>query len=265
MAAAHARSHGDEDERSEILNWVATSIFFGPTPVAEGIRRCEEIRAEVSGNLGSEAWTLRSLAGLHAMDGRFELARELLKASSAIFEELGQSLNSSVSHVDGIVEILAGDPAAAERHLLAGYRALDEMGDRAFVSTTAAYLAQAVYAQGRYEEAERFTRTSEELADRGDLVSQIIWRSVRARVLARKGRLEGANELAREAVSMSRLTDFVNTRADALIDLAETCQSAGHADEAKAAATEGLALYEQKGNTVAVRKTRARHAVLFQV
>ena len=64
-------------KRSEArsCNWVASSMFFGPTPVPEGIRRCDEIRVEVSGNLGAEAWTLRSLAGLHAMDGRFELAR----------------------------------------------------------------------------------------------------------------------------------------------------------------------------------------------
>src|SRR5262249_31613874 len=86
-AAGNARRAGDEDERSEILNWVASSLFFGPTPVAECIRRCDELRIEVSGNLGSEAWTLRSLAGLHAMDGRFDLARELLAASSAIFDD----------------------------------------------------------------------------------------------------------------------------------------------------------------------------------
>ncbi len=263
QAAEHARRAGDEDERSEILNWIASSIFFGPTPVSVGIHRCEKIRVEVSGNLGSEAWTLRSLAGLHAMDGRFELARELLAASSAIFEDLGQTLNSSVSHVDGIVEILAGNPAAAERHLRAGYRALEEMGDKAFLSTTAAYLAQAVYAQGRDEEAARFTEVSEELADRGDLLTQIIWRGVRAKVLATRGLGEDADDLAREAVTMSLSTDFVNTRADALIDLAQIHQQAGRVEEANAAVAEGLALYEQKGNSVAARKTRAHLAVLL--
>jgi len=265
QAAAHARLAGDEDERSEILNWVASSIFFGPTPVPEGIRRCDEIRVEISGNLGSEAWTLRSLAGLHAMDGGFELARQLLAASTAIFEELGQTLNSSVLHVDGIVELLAGDPAAAERRLLAGYRALEKMGDRAFLSTTAAYLAQAIYAQGRDDEAERFTELSEELAARDDLLTQLVWRSARARILARQGRIEEAEELAREAVKMGELTDFVNTRADALIDLAQILHQAGCMEEAKAAAAEGLALYEQKENSVTARKTRAHLADLFHV
>ena len=148
-------------------------MFFGPTPVPEGIRRCDEIRAEVSGNLGAEAWTIRSLAGLHAMEGRFELARELLADGTAIFKELGQTLNSSVSHLDAIVEMLAGDPAAAERRLLEGYRALEEMGDKAFLSTTAAYLAQAVYAQGRDDDAGRYTEISEELASRDDTLTQV--------------------------------------------------------------------------------------------
>ena len=265
LAAAHARRAGDEEERGEILNWVASSMFFGPKPVPEGIRRCDEIRAEVSGNLGAEAWTLRSLAGLHAMEGRFELARELLAGSTAIFKELGQTLNSSVSHLDAIVEMLAGDPAAAEKRLLEGYRAHEEMGDKAFLSTTAAYLAQAVYAQGREDDAGRYTRISEELASRDDLVTQVIWRSVRAGLLARQDRIPEAEALAREAVMMAEATDFVTTQADALTELAAILQQAGRLEEAKSAAAAGLALYEQKGNSVEAGKTKAHFAVLLQV
>ena len=256
-AAAHARRAGDEDERSEILNWVASSIFFGPVPVAEGILLCEAIMNEVSGNLASEAWTLRSLAGLHAMGGRFELARALLTRSNAVFEELGQTLNSSVSHLEAIAEMLAGNPAAAERSLRSCYRALEEMGDKAFLSTTTAYLAQAILVQGRDEEAERFTELSEELAATDDLITQVIWRGARARIVAKRGYAEDAERLAREAVRLAELTDFVNTRADAWIDLAQVLQEAGRLDEAGAAVSEGLRLYTEKGNTVAVTRTRS--------
>ena len=265
QAAADARRAGDEDERGEILNWVASSMFYGPTPVPEGIRRCDEIRVEVSGNLGAEAWTLRSLAALHAMEGRFELARDLLADATAIFDELGQTMNSSVSHLDGIVEMLAGDPGAAERRLLEGYRALEEMGDKAFLSTTAAYLAQAVYAQGRTEEARSYTQISEELAARDDLLTQVLWRCTRAGYLAGRGRFVEAEELAREAVAIGESSDFISMRADALIDLAEILRQAGRREEAQSAAAEGLALYEQKGNSVAARKSRRQLAVLFQV
>ena len=263
-AAEHARRGGDEDERSEILAWVASSMFFGPTPVPQGVRRCEEIRAEVVGNPGSEAWALRSLAGLHAMVGRFELARKLLAEANEIFEELGQTRYSSALDIDGIVELLAGDLDAAEGRLRAGYLALEKMGDRAFRPTTAAHLAEALYAQGRAEEAGPLTEISEQLAARDDLLTQVVWRRVRAKVMARQGRIDEAEDLAQEAVTISESTDFLNTRADALVDLAHICRRAGRLDEARTAIAKGIALYEEKGNRVAVEQTQAHLADLQQ-
>ena len=263
-AAEHARRAGDEDERNEILSWVASSMFFGPTPVHQGIRRCEEIRAEVVGNPGSEAWALRSLAGLHAMVGRFELARRLLAEANGIFEELGQTLSSSALDIDGIVELLAGDLDAAEGRLRAGYLALEKVGDRNFRPTTAAHLAEVLYAQGRDEEAAPLTETSEQLAAKDDLLTQVVWRRVRAKVIAGQGRYDEAEELAQEAVTISESTDFLNTRADALIDLAHIHRRAGRLDEARTAVAKGIALYEEKGNRVAVEHGRAHLAVLQQ-
>ena len=263
-AAEHARRAGDEDERNEILSWVASSMFFGPTPVDEGVRRCEEIRAEVVGNPGSEAWAIRSLAGLHAMVGRFELARRLLAEANRIFEELGQTRYSSAWDLDGIVELLAGNLDAAEGRLRAGYLALEKMGDRAFRPTAAAYLAEALYLQGRDEDAGPLTEISEQLAAREDLLTQVVWRRVRAKVMARQGRVDDAEDLAREAVSISESTDFLNTHADALVDLADVHRRAGRLDEARTAAARGLALYEEKGNQVAAERTRADLAVLQQ-
>ena len=49
QAAEHARLAGDEHARVEILTWIASALWFGPTPVAEGIKRCEEILNEVGG------------------------------------------------------------------------------------------------------------------------------------------------------------------------------------------------------------------------
>ena len=60
---------------------------------------------------------------LHAMQGRFARARELLAECDAALADLGLSLSSAVSHHAAIVELLAGEPAAAERHLREGYAA----------------------------------------------------------------------------------------------------------------------------------------------
>jgi predicted ATPase/class 3 adenylate cyclase len=264
QAAEHARRAGDEDQRSEILSWVSTSLFFGPIPVPEGIRRCEEIRVEVRANPGSSAWTLRSLAGLGAMDGQFDLARNLLADANAIFEELGQTRYSAISDIDGIVEFLAGDLAAAERRLRKGYCVLEELGDRAFRPTTAAHLAQVLLAQGNGEEALRFTRIGEDLGADDDLLTQVVWRGVRARILAAHGRNEEAENLALDAVALGERTDFLNTRAGALLDLAEVYRRTGRAHESNEAATRALLLYEQKRNRVAAQQVRADLAVFSE-
>jgi tetratricopeptide (TPR) repeat protein len=262
-AAAHASRARDAHARAEILTWIASSLWFGPTPVAKGICRCEEIRSEVSGHPESEALTLRHLAVLHAMDGRFELARSLLATSNAVFADLGLTLNAATSHNEAVVEMLAGDPAAAETSLRAGFEALSRMGEQAFLSTTAAFLARALFEQGRDDEAEHLAQLSAKLAETGDLLTQVLWRGVQARILAKRGRLEEAEALSREAVSLAEQTDFVVHRGDALVDLAHVLQDAGRTQEAAAAAAEGLHLHEQKGNLVTSGKIRSDLAVLL--
>ena len=261
-AATHARLAGDEDERSEILSWVVTALVFGPTPVHAAIGRCEEIRVEVGGNPGSEAWALRCSRASTQWTAASIVARDLLTEANAIFEELGQTRYSAASDIDGIVEMLAGDLPAAERRLLSGYVVLEQMGDKAFRPTTAAHLAQALYGQGRDDEALHYTQISEELGADDDLLTQVVWRGVRSRILAGRGRLDEAEELAREAVAISERTDFLNTQAGALIDLAQILHQAHRPDESNAAAGAALGLYEEKGNRVAARKVRDHLAVL---
>jgi tetratricopeptide (TPR) repeat protein len=265
-AAGHARRAGAEHERIEILGWLASSLLFGPTPVPDALRRCDAIRSEVSGNLAAAAHVLQPLAGLHAMEGRFDRARELLAMSKAAFAELGLTLSLAVSHTAAAtVELLAEDPGAAERSLRTGYRALEEMGDKALLSTTAALLAQALLAQRSEEEAERYAELSEELAAPDDLITQVLWRGVRARALAGRGRVDEAERLAREAVALAERSDFVNDRGDALADLAVVHRHAGKVEHAQEALAEALRLYERKGNAVAAGRARAELAVLSGV
>ena len=73
--------------------------------------------------------------------------------------------------------MLAGDPGAAERELRRDYDILDTMGETYFRSTVAALLGQALWAQGRSEEATKFARIANELADADDVISQVAWRA----------------------------------------------------------------------------------------
>jgi predicted ATPase len=257
-AAAHARQAGDRHEYYEILTWIASSLWFGPTPAAEGIRRCEAMREEVRESPESEAAILRSLACFNAIIGRFAVARELLAASNATYADLGLTLHVVSSDHEAVVEVLAGNHTAAERSVRAAYRALEEMGERAFRSTIAASLAWVILEQGRDAEAEAFAEISAQLAASGDLITQVRWRRVRARVLARRAEIPAAEALAREALAIAEATDFVNDRADALIDLSHVLEASRRCDEAVSAASAALDLYELKGNLVAAAATRLR-------
>ena len=252
-AAEHARRAGNEVALFEVLDWRAAAAVFGPTAVPEAIKRCEELHEQVQGSPVAVASMLRALAPLHAMKADLDEARRLVDASDHILGELG-GLQSVVSQQEALVEMLAGHPAAAENRLRSGYERLEEMGEKALLATTAAMLAQAVYAQGRHEEAEELCRASERAAATNDLSAQITWRGVRAKLLAGIGRGDEAEALAREAVRFAEPTDFLTIRADALLDLAAVLRHGGQAGEADGAIRAALALYRQKGDVVSAER-----------
>ena len=123
-----------------------------------------------------------------------------------------------------------------------------------------AFLAEAVYKQGRDDEAERLTEVSEELAAADDLVPQVLWRSVRAKILARRGELEQAEELGREVVELADNTDFPDLKASTSLDLAEVLDAAGKTDEAMELVDRARQVYERKGNVVAAQQSGLRSA-----
>jgi tetratricopeptide (TPR) repeat protein len=85
---------------------------------------------------------------------------------------------------------------------------------------------------------------------------------VRAKTLARRGKLEDAEKLAREAVKLSADTDALNMRAQVLMSLTEVLAAADRAEEAAECAGCAVHLYEAKGNVVMAERIRARLAEL---
>jgi DNA-binding SARP family transcriptional activator/tetratricopeptide (TPR) repeat protein len=263
-AAEHARRAGDERELFEILGWRASAAVFGPLPVTDAIRRCGRIREQVSASPVAVAVTLHPLGLLHAMDGDFDQARRLIRQGNEILDELGR-LHSAVSHHEALVEMLAGQPAAAEERLRLGYERLQRMGERALLATTAAMLAQALHAQGRDREAGSFCLVSERTAAVEDLPTQVKWRGVRAMILGREGLADQAEALAREAVRLAEPTDMLTMRADALLDLAGILGLRGLPGEAEQAARDALALFERKEDRVSAARARLQLTALAPV
>jgi ATP/maltotriose-dependent transcriptional regulator MalT len=202
------------------------------------------------------AWTVNALALLHAMRGQFELAERLLQQANETIHQLG-SLHSSVSHIEALVRLLAGEPALAERLLRAGIETLESMNAGDLLATTAAMLAQAVHAQGRVREADELCRVAADAAASDDIVTQAIWRGVKARILAGEGHFDPAETLAREAVALIEPTDLLSHHGDAMLDLAEVLQVCERSDESRRAVRAGLSLYEKKGNRPGAGRARA--------
>jgi len=150
-----------------------------------------------------------------------------------------------------------GNPAAAEQELLPAYEALKKLGEKSHFSTMTHALSSVAYMQGRYDEAERYTHECEDAARANDVYSGIIWRATRAKVLARKGELEAAEQLANEAVRLGLDSDFHLAHADALMGLAEVHQLAHDPQAATAAVEEAIRFYELKGNVIAATQARA--------
>jgi tetratricopeptide (TPR) repeat protein len=251
-AEERARGAGRQRELFEVIGWRAIAAVVGPTPVGEAIRRCEEFRELVRASPIATASTLNPIAVLHAMKGEFEVAEQLLEEAGELLRELG-GIGSGVSHLEVWVRLLAGQPALAESRLRADVETLTAMSADDALATTTALLAQAVYAQERFQEAGELCQIARSRAAAEDTTTQVVWRGVQAKVLAHDGRCREAEALAREAVQLAEPTDLLSHRGDAMLDLAEVLRICDRTEESDQAARSGLELYELKGNAAAAR------------
>jgi tetratricopeptide (TPR) repeat protein len=262
-AVEEARTAGDQRQRRRAASQYAVASLYGPMPVDDAIARCEAIVEEASGDRRTVGLVTSLLARLRAMRGDFDEARRLYTTARLTLEEMGRSVVACSTALDSCgVEMLAGDPAAAERELRRDYEALTAMGERYLLSTLAGELARAVDAQGRYDEALELTQTAEELSAEDDITSQGLWRLVRGKVLARRGERSVAVVLADEAVELLRRTDASVIRDEGLVDAAEVMRLSGDLEAARDYLEEALALFERKGNLVAAKTARASLAAL---
>ncbi len=246
-ALAYAREAGDRREEADILWWVEVSFVFGPLLAEEGIRRTEEILAENRYDGTVKAGSLGALGILYAMRGRFAEARDHFARGIAILEELGITLRVVTrQHFFADIELLADNPAAAERAMRWAYDREREMGEKADIPGTANRLADALYRQERFDEAEDWVEIA---GGRG--------KGIRALLSARRGEFDQAERLAREVEAATAHGQNLNARGTALMRLGEVLSMAGRSTEAVPSVNEAVHVYERKGNLVSARGARA--------
>ena len=262
-ALEFAERGGFAAERAESIGWLLVDTVFGPLPAEEGIARCNEFQDLAGDDPTIRAWCCVERSVLEAMRGEFRLARDLLTEGTSSLSDLGLKVWAANTAQEAfLIESLAGTPEAALDVLRASYETLQQMGERAFLSSVAGFLSHALSAIGDYDESARFSRLCEDLASPDDVFSQMLWRSSRAKLEARQGKLEHAEVLAREAVAIGAQTDLLNTHANALFDLGEILGLAGRREEAVVALEQAATLHQAKGNVTALERVRSAAAEL---
>jgi tetratricopeptide (TPR) repeat protein len=253
-SAEHARRAGERRDALESLAWVPLGIWAGPTDTETGLRRCSEVYELARGDRKVMASALAAEAAFEAGLGRFGDARERIGRAKALLEEVALTvwLAGPVAQFAGWIELLAGDLAAAERELRWGHDTLVAIGELSWLSTVEAILAEAVYAQGRHDEAEQLTRASEESAGAEDIYSQALLRSVRGKILARRGDAEDAARLAEEAVALADRSDFPHLRWHTRLSRAEVQRLVG--EPSAPVLEEAIRIAEAKGSAEAARQ-----------
>jgi tetratricopeptide (TPR) repeat protein len=244
-ALAHARQTGDLQHVKALLTLALRSVLFAAMPVSTALAACDSLVAD-----GADPAVAHGVrACLHAMAGRFDVARQEFKDGQAILEELGRTRQLAVHRFyGGSIELWAGDGLAAEQELRRAAKSVDAIGDRGTLSTVAALLAAALQLQGRPDEALRWAETSRRDASTADLISQVHWRTALARLVP-----DRSVELAAQAVEIASGTDWTVLQADATLCLRDVLLAADRADDAARAGDRAAVLYRAKGHAVGIR------------
>jgi class 3 adenylate cyclase/tetratricopeptide (TPR) repeat protein len=262
-AIACARAGGDVRLERRNTGAYAIAAVYGPTPVPEGIERCRDIAAHAAGDRRTEGLVLCALAQLEAMRGEFAEARQLCTRGRSVMAEVGGGVLAASTALDSsAVELLAGDPAAAERDLRRDYALLDEMGERYLLPTMAGVLAQALIAQDRHDEAAAMCDRAEAAVLADDLESHVLIHVVRAELHLHAGRLADAAVAIAAATDILHGADAPNIQADHAVTSARVAAAMGNTAAVARDLARADSLYRQKGNLVAAQRTAELRAAL---
>jgi predicted ATPase/class 3 adenylate cyclase len=257
-ARVFAAEAGDPSWEANAVGLHCLILYWGPMPLEKAELRSQEAlaMAQRTGVHSLAATAYRVLARVATQRGDLDEARRLMDSATAITDQ-GESLTRATGCISrAMVDVLAGDLAAAQAALRAGHAELEKMGGTGPSLNVATMLARVLLLQGQNEEAEQLTRTCERMAAPDQADAQVKWRSIRAIAVARRGEASEAERWAREAIYIAGKTDQLDSRAEAHLDLAEVLLLGGRGGEAARELEQAISLYQEKGIEVGERNAR---------
>jgi predicted ATPase len=262
-AIAYASQGGHRRVHMRASINLAETLRMLPIPVDTAIARAEQLLQKANGEPWAEAGILATLSLLYAYPGRFSDAREAIARARDVYgRSEAKFTRAMVTATSGEIELIAGDPATAERRMREAYEAFHAMGERGFLSSLAGRLAKALYAQGRLDEAQQMTEEAQAAAPPGDIDAQAQWRTARAKVLARSRQFPAAQTLLDEATALVSPTSWAVLQAEMLMDRAEVNRLAGEPEQAEASLRAALRIYQDRHATLLAERAEAALASL---
>jgi predicted ATPase/DNA-binding SARP family transcriptional activator len=262
-AAACARQGGNHRAEQAARGWLVVTFHVLPIPADIAIGRAERFLRAASGDVWAEALILQPLSLLYGFAGRFADARAANARSQAIFTRSGARFEQAASAIlAGEIELIAGEYAAAEGVMKEGCEALLAMGERPYRSGAVVRLTEAVYAQGRLEEAQQLAEEAKALAAADDVDTRVRCCAIEAKLLARQGQFGAARRLADQAVALISESSYAGLLAQTLVASAEVSRLAGAPEEAEASLRRALRIYEDRRAVALAEQTRAALASL---
>jgi tetratricopeptide (TPR) repeat protein len=258
-AFEQAEAHAGPAGLTALVGWQSHGRFYGSTRLTDLLAWQDEQNPREQRSY----WLRAHRGGALAMLGRLEEARALLADLRAELVERGaDTALASVESYRLDVEQLAGEPRAAVACGEESCRLHQKVGDRSALSTVAGKLANSYYVLGQLSQAERWATRAADLGASDDAHTQMFWRQVQAKLMARRGEHGEAERLAREAVEIGEGTEALNSQADAYADLGEVLALAGRPNEAAETLEQALERYERKENLVMAEQLRERLTAL---
>jgi predicted ATPase/class 3 adenylate cyclase len=251
-ALQHAEASGDRARAIKYRRFLMQSISWGPIKADDLIVLANDYLRWALDNseLRSEAQAAGILSYAYAMKGDFEKAHAHSDRREAIYEELKlEILQAWTVFETSAINVLQGNLDEAHRQLRRACDICDRKEERAVFPTILGLLADVTFELGNFEEALALTLRAEQLGAHDDYLTQIKWRTARAKVLSSSGECESAVHLARDAVALAAQTEYTDWHANATTDLARVLGACGRPAEAQAALDDAVALYEAKGFT----------------
>lgn len=253
-ALDYARRTGHGGELGSVYSLLSMNVTRGPMPVGAGIAMCEDVLARSPDSPWITGAMCHVLAHLRARWGQFEEARELVRRYRETRRDFGwMAAYWEAAEVAGDVEMLAGGVERAVEVIEEAFVRYRELTGEDSEILAAWWLARALYQADRLDDAERIARVA---INASPPLSHHLGLGVLAAVLARRGQLEEAEAMAREATAFFEGTDYLTDHATVLLDLAEVLRISGRTPEAADAVRQAVDLYERKEDRVSAGRAR---------